>query len=152
MLAGTAERLTGGREALSRYRGDVVLIVNTASQCGFTPQFAELQELYASRADDGFVILGFPSDSFDQELDDAQAIKDVCEKNFGVKFPMFARTSVTGDDAHPLFKRLAAAVGEEPKWNFNKYLLDRRGRVVGRFDSGDIPVEEIDRLLAVTKS
>jgi glutathione peroxidase len=152
VLSGTARRLTGGRDSLSRYRGDVVLVVNTASQCGYTPQFAELQELYASRARDGFVILGFPSDSFDQELDDAQAIKDVCEKNFGVKFPMFAKTAVTGEDANPLFKRLAAAVGEEPKWNFNKYLVDRRGRVVGRFDSGDIPVEEIDRLLSVEKS
>lgn len=152
VLVGTATRLTGSSDALSRYRGDVVLVVNTASQCGYTPQFAELQELYASRRARGLTILGFPSDSFDQELDDAQAIKDVCEKNFGVRFPMFAKTPVTGEDAHPLFRRLASESGEEPQWNFNKYLVDRRGRVVGRFDSSEIPVEEIDRLLAVAKS
>lgn len=147
VLTGTAERLTGGQDDLAKYRGDVVLVVNTASQCGYTPQFADLQELYAARKDDGFTILGFPSDSFNQELDDAQAIKEVCEKNFGVAFPMFAKTRVTGDDASPLFKALAAATGEEPSWNFNKYLLDRDGKVVGKFDSGDIPAEQIDELL-----
>ncbi|MTD46490.1 glutathione peroxidase [Conexibacter sp. W3-3-2] len=150
VLTGTAERLTGGRDDLADYRGDVVLVVNTASQCGFTGQFADLQELYAARKDRGFTILGFPSDSFDQELDDAQAIREVCEKNFGVEFPMFAKTAVTGDDAAPLFKRLAAATGEQPSWNFNKYLLDREGRVVGKFDSGDIPTDQIDELLAAT--
>jgi glutathione peroxidase len=150
VLAGRAERLTGGSEDLAAFRGDVVLVVNTASQCGFTPQFAQLQELYAARSDEGLTILGFPSDSFDQELDDAEAISEVCEKNFGVRFPMFAKTSVTGEDAHPLFRRLAAATGEEPRWNFNKYLLDREGNVVGRFDSGEIPQDEIDRLLAAS--
>ncbi len=147
VLTGTAERLTGGADDLAKYRGDVVLVVNTASQCGYTPQFADLQEIYAARKDDGFTILGFPSDSFNQELDDEQAIKEVCEKNFGVAFPMFAKTSVTGDDASPLFKALAAATGEEPSWNFNKYLVDRDGKVVGKFDSGDIPTQEIDALL-----
>lgn len=152
VLSGTAERLTGGTENLAKYRGDVVLVVNTASQCGFTPQFAELQEVYAERAAKGFTILGFPSDSFDQELDDAEAIAEVCEKNFGVRFPMFAKTSVTGEDAHPLFRRLAEAAGEEPSWNFNKYLLDRRGRVVAKYGSSDVPVQDIDRLLARSAS
>lgn len=152
VLSGTAERLTGGTEDLAKYRGDVVLVVNTASQCGFTPQFAELQALYAERAAKGFTILGFPSDSFDQELDDAKAIAEVCERNFGVRFPMFAKTSVTGEDAHPLFRRLAAAAGEEPSWNFNKYLLDRRGRVVAKYGSSDVPVQDIDRLLARGRS
>jgi glutathione peroxidase len=147
VLTGKAERLTGGSDDLAKYRGDVVLVVNTASQCGYTPQFADLQELYAARKGDGFTILGFPSDSFDQELDDAEAIKEVCEKNFGVAFPMFAKTSVTGEDAAPLFRALAEATGEEPSWNFNKYLVDRKGRVVGHFDSGDIPTAEIDALL-----
>lgn len=147
-LSGTAERLTGGTEDLARYRGDVVLVVNTASQCGFTPQFAQLQELYAERSSQGFTILGFPSDSFDQELDDARAIADVCRRNFGVRFPMFAKTSVTGEDAHPLFRRLAQATGREPSWNFAKYLLDRDGRVVGTYGSSEVPVQDIDRLLA----
>ena len=139
LLIGTADRLTGGATDLADFRGDVVLVVNTASQCGYTPQFGELQELHEDLAGEGLTILGFPSDSFAQELDDATAISEVCHRNFGVEFPMFARTEVTGEDAHPLFARLAEATGEEPRWNFNKYLLARDGTVVGRFDSSDRP-------------
>lgn len=152
LLGGRAERIDGTVERLERYRGRVVLVVNTASRCGFTPQFEGLQALYAEHRDAGFVILGFPSNDFKQELAEDGAVADFCRANFGVDFPMFARVRVTGDDAHPLFRRLADR-SQAPEWNFQKYLLDRRGRLAAVYSPGvepDAPAirRELARLLA----
>lgn len=151
VLQGTYTKLTGGRVDLARYRGDVVLVVNTATECGFTPQFGGLEALYKARRSSGFTLLGFPSNDFAQESRNDGEIAEFCKANFGVTFPMFSRTEVTGDDAAPLFRRLGAEAGE-PEWNFNKYLLDRDGKVVARFGSGTEPdapelTEKVDALL-----
>ena len=152
LLRGRATRLNGRRDDLARYRGDVVLVVNTASQCGYTPQFAGLERLYRERRADGLVLLGFPANDFaGQEPRSDEEIASFCRENFGVSFPMFAKTTVTGARAHPLYRRLAAAAGA-PEWNFNKYLIDRRGRVVARFGAGTEPdapelTKRIDALL-----
>jgi len=129
------ERLDGTSEDLSQYLGKVVLVVNTASKCGFTPQFEGLQELYEQRGGDDFVILGFPSNNFaDQEpLADGE-IAEFCQVNFGVTFPMFAKIEVKGEGAAPLFRELG-----EPDWNFNKYLLDREGKVTGHWHAQTTP-------------
>lgn len=152
VLGGRAERIDGTVERLERYRGRVVLVVNTASRCGFTPQFEALQALYAEHRDRGFVILGFPSNDFKQELAENKAVADFCRANFGVGFPMFSRVQVTGDDALPLFRRLAAR-SQAPEWNFQKYLLDRRGRLSAVYAPGVEPGapairQELARLLA----
>jgi glutathione peroxidase len=134
LLEGTMTRLDGSETDLSRYSGDVVLVVNTASECGFTPQFDELQALYEEHRDDGFVILGFPADDFAQEPRSDEEIADFCEANFGVEFPMFAKSAVTGPDANPLFASLP-----EPDFNFNKYLLDRDGELVANWGASTTP-------------
>lgn len=156
VLRGPIELIDGGRLPVARLRGRVVLVVNTASRCGFTPQFGGLQELSASRRDAGLSVIGFPSDDFDQELDDATGIAEFCELNYGVDFPMAAPGRVTGADAQPLFRaivRRPGPAGAEPEWNFTKYVLDRRGRLVARFASWVEPddpriVATVDRLLA----
>jgi glutathione peroxidase len=139
VLRGTYTRLNGRRDDLARYRGDVVLVVNTATECGYTPQLEGLQALYREHRSDGLVVLGFPANDFaGQEPRSNDEIAEFCEANYGVTFPMFAKTVVTGEGANPLFRRLGAAVGA-PEWNFNKYLVDRRGRVVARFGAGTEP-------------
>ena len=139
VLEGSLPLLTGEEQDLSEYRGDVVLVVNTASECGYTSQFEGLQELDEERSADGFTVLGFPADDVaGQEPRDDAAIADFCEENFGVEFPMFAKSDVLGETANPLFKRLAEEAGE-PTWNFNKYLLDRKGRVVEHYEQGTPP-------------
>ena len=139
VLHGTFTRLDGEREALGSYRGSVVLVVNTATACGYTPQFAGLEALYRAHRDEGLVVLGFPANDFGgQEPRSNTEIAEFCKDNYGVTFPMFAKTTVTGERAHPLFRRLSAAAGE-PVWNFNKYLVDRRGKVVARFGAGIEP-------------
>ena len=131
----TMERLNGDPQSLSNYRGRVVLIVNTASECGFTPQFEPLEALYRQKREQGFVILGFPENDFaGQEPRSNSEIAQFCKANFGVSFPMFAKVHVTGDQAAPLFRELPP-----PDWNFNKYLLDRRGRLVGNWGSATEP-------------
>jgi glutathione peroxidase len=120
---------------LCQYAGKVVLVVNTASYCGFTYQYEGLEKLYAKYAPRGLVVLGFPSNDFKQEAADAKKIADLCYNTYGVKFPMFASTVVTGTHANPLYSDLIKATGNQPEWNFNKYLIDRNGKVIGYFPS-----------------
>jgi len=153
VLEHTVTEIDGDESSMERYKGKVVLIVNTASKCGFTPQYEGLQALHESKSDDGLVILGFPSNDFmGQEPGSNEQIQAFCTTEYGVTFPMFEKVSVKGETAHPLFKDLNEAVGE-PGWNFNKYLIDREGDVVARYGSGVAPDDEelvahIDRLIA----
>ena len=124
----------------SAYGGDVLLIVNTASKCGFTPQFEGLEAMNARYADRGFAVLGFPSGDFrEQEFEDEDQIREFCTLTYGVKFPMFERVHVVGDAATPLYRALARETGEVPKWNFHKYLVGRDGRVLGQWGSRTSP-------------
>ncbi len=141
----TVKRLNGEEVSLSSYRGQVLLIVNTASQCGFTPQYAGLENLYRQFKDRGLVVLGFPCNQFGgQEPGDETAIGQFCEMNFGVSFPMFAKVEVNGDNAHPLYiwlkNQAPGVLGTEAiKWNFTKFLVDRNGKVVERFAPATTP-------------
>jgi glutathione peroxidase len=135
-----------GKEVhLSDYRGKVVMIVNVASKCGFTPQYTGLEKLYKTYADQGFVILGFPADNFGhQEPGSNSDIKTFCTSKYEVTFPMMSKISVKGDDKAPLYKFLTeeATAGEfkgEISWNFNKFLVDRNGNLIGRFASPTTP-------------
>lgn len=141
-------------QSLCQYSGKVVVVVNTASFCGFTPQYQGLEALYARYKDRGLVVLGFPSNDFSQETGSNKEIADFCENTFGVKFPMFTKTSVTGKDANPLFKQLAAKTGTMPRWNFYKYVIARDGSSVTSFNSTADPagrafIQEIEKQLAV---
>ena len=122
-------------QSLCQYSGKVLLIVNTASYCGFTPQYKGLEALHAVYKDRGLVVLGFPSNDFDQESGSNRQIADFCENTYGVKFPMFGKSSVRGAQANPLYRQLATVTGLEPKWNFYKFLVDRNGKVVGTYSS-----------------
>jgi glutathione peroxidase len=126
-------------QALCQYSGKVVLVVNTASYCGFTSQFEGLEALNAKYAARGLVVLGFPSGDFKQEDADARKTAEVCFNTYGVKFPMFTDTRVRGSQAHPLFAELARATGSQPSWNFNKYLVGRDGRPIAHFGSMTAP-------------
>jgi glutathione peroxidase len=133
-----ATTITGEQRALSDYQGKVVLVVNTASKCGFTPQFEGLEKLYADLAEQGLVVLGFPSDQFaHQEFDSDKETADFCQLNYGVTFPMFHKIDVNGSNAHPLFtwlrKEKTGILGDAIKWNFTKFLVNRSGEVVGRY-------------------
>jgi len=139
-------------QSLCQYAGRVVLVVNTASYCGFTPQYKGLEALHARYKDRGLVVLGFPSNDFKQEKASNKEIAEFCESTFGVKFPMFGASSVRGEAANPLFKQLAAQSGTTPKWNFYKYLIARNGAVVGSWASTTRPddkalVQEIEKQL-----
>ncbi len=124
---------------LCQYSGKVLLVVNTASYCGFTSQFEGLEALNAKYAARGLVVLGFPSNDFKQEDADAKKIADLCFNTYGVKFPMFTTVPVRGSGAHPLFAQLAQATGKQPGWNFNKYLIDRSGKPVAHYGSTTAP-------------
>ena len=143
----TAQRLNGEPQTLDAYRGKVVLIVNTASQCGFTPQYAGLEELYRRFKDQGFVVLGFPCNQFGaQEPGDAETISQFCQTRFDVSFPLFAKIDVNGDNTHPLYtwlKREAAGIlgTEAIKWNFTKFLINREGKVIDRYAPATRPDE-----------
>jgi len=132
------------------YKNKTLLIVNTASKCGFTPQFKELQALSEKYADKGLVVLGFPSDDFMQEHDDEEKTAEVCYINYGVKFPMFSTSAVRGDDVNPVFKALIAKTGEKPSWNFNKYLVSKDEQSVMHFGSKVSPADA-DFVAAVEK-
>lgn len=123
-----------------RYAGQVLLIVNTASKCGYTPQYEGLEALHQRYAAQGFAVLGFPSNDFKgQEPGSEKEIQEFCTLTYGVKFPMFEKVVVTGDGATPLYKSLASATGTSPAWNFHKYLIGRDGRVVANFPSKVAP-------------
>ena len=148
------ETLPGEDASLCQYAGKVVLVVNTASRCGYTPQYDGLEKLYRKYKGAGLVILGFPSNDFGaQEPGSAQEIARFCEQNYGVTFPMFAKTGVAAGTANPFYEMLATASGSRPRWNFHKYLVDRRATKVVPFDTKVTPqdpkfVAEIERLLA----
>ena len=148
--------IEGKEQSLSNYKGKVLLIVNVASKCGFTPQYAGLEKLYATYHDKGLEVLGFPCNQFrNQEPEDEKAIQSFCTLNFGVKFPMFSKIKVNGNDAHPLYKYLkkeqTGFLGTESiKWNFTKFLVDKEGTVVDRYGSATKPSEideDIKKLL-----
>ncbi|MCX7893061.1 MAG: glutathione peroxidase [Burkholderiales bacterium] len=128
--------LLGEARSLCQYRGKVILFVNTASQCGFTPQYEGLEKLYRKYKDQGLVVLGFPANDFGrQEPGSNREIADFCQVNYGVSFPMFAKSTVVGPGANALYADLARMSGRAPKWNFHKYLVDRTGAQVLSFDS-----------------
>jgi glutathione peroxidase len=134
----SAQSLGGKPVSLGDYQGKVVLVVNTASQCGFTPQYAGLETLYQQYKDQGLVILGFPCNQFgQQEPGGAEDIAQTCQINYGVSFPMFAKVDVNGQQAHPLFQWLTARLpgwfGRRVKWNFTKFLIGRDGQPIKRF-------------------
>ena len=140
--------------SLCQFRGKVLLIVNTASECGYTPQYQGLEQLYRRYRDRGLVVLGFPANDFGgQEPGSNRQIADFCQVNYGVSFPLFAKSSVAGAGANPLFRDLASKTGKPPRWNFHKYLVDRDGATVVSFDTRTEPLDrkltgEIERLLA----
>jgi glutathione peroxidase len=140
--------------SICQYKGKVLLIVNTASQCGYTPQYEGLEKLYRRYKDRGLVVLGFPSNDFGgQEPGANKEIAKFCEANYGVSFPMFTKTSVAKGEVNPFYVRLAKATGTAPGWNFHKYLVDRSGTQAASFATKVEPsdpklVREIERLLA----
>ncbi len=155
----SAETLDGRSASLSEFNGKVLLIVNTASQCGFTPQYAGLEALYRTYKERGLAVLGFPCNQFGaQEPGTAAEIGAFCERNYGVSFPMFAKIDVNGEKTHPLYRflkkekpgLLGPLGGGSIKWNFTKFLVDRSGKVVGRFASTTKPeslARNIEKLL-----
>jgi len=140
-----ANTLRGEEESLSKYKDKVLLVVNTASKCGFTPQYKGLQEVYEKYKDRGFEVLGFPSNQFaGQEPGGSEDIAEYCEINYGVTFPMYEKIDVKGSDAHPLFKYLSKEApgilgSKSIKWNFTKFLVDREGRVLKRYSPNTTP-------------
>ena len=153
VLRHTVERLQDEKpQNLCQYAGQVVVVVNTASYCGFTPQYKSLEALYDKYKDKGLVVLGFPSNDFSQEPGNNQKIADFCENTYGVKFPMFSKTTVRGGDASPLFKQLTQLSDTSPKWNFYKYLISRDGKQVKSYNSNTDPMDkaflaEVEKLL-----
>jgi glutathione peroxidase len=151
----SAQRLNGDQQGLADYRGKVLLIVNTASRCGFTPQYVGLEELYRRFKDQGLVVLGFPCNQFGaQEPGDAEAIGQFCQTRFDVTFPLFAKIDVNGASADPLYAWLkheaAGILGTEAiKWNFTKFLIDREGKVVHRYAPATPPDELVEAVVAL---
>ena len=152
----SAERLASGEEALADYAGKVLLIVNTASHCGFTPQYEGLETLYQKYKDRGLLVLGFPCNQFGaQEPGRESEISSFCQKNYGVSFPMFAKIEVNGDNTHPLYQHLKKSApgllgSEAIKWNFTKFLVSQQGEIIKRYASATAPDaigEDIEKLL-----
>ncbi|MCO4339251.1 glutathione peroxidase [Staphylococcus agnetis] len=145
------ERSNGDTYKLSQYKGDVMLIVNTASECGFTPQFKDLQALYDKYKDQGFIVLGFPCNQFGhQEPGSGAEAMQNCQLNYGVTFPMHQKIEVNGANAHPLFQYLksqqSGILNEKIKWNFTKFLINREGQVVKRFSPQKQPLQLSDAI------
>lgn len=141
-----ARRITGQDQRLADYLGSVVLVVNTASKCGLTPQFTGLEKLYSDLRDQGLVVLGFPCDQFaNQEFGADEETAEFCQLNYGVSFPMFAKVDVNGRNAHPLFAWLRSeqggVLGDAIKWNFTKFLVNREGEVVRRYGPTVAPAD-----------
>jgi glutathione peroxidase len=162
VLGFTMNRIDGTSEDLAKYKGKVIVMVNTASQCGYTPQYEGLEKLYEERKDAGLVILGFPANNFGaQEPGTNKDIAKFCTDNFKVSFPMFEKISVKGADQHALYKKLTsqpAPIGGDPKWNFTKFVVDKSGKVVARFDAAKTEkktdlepalLKKVDELLGV---
>jgi glutathione peroxidase len=148
-----ATTIDGEDRDLGDYVGEVVLVVNTASECGFTPQYEGLQQLFTTYADRGFTVLGFPCDQFgNQEPGSEDEIAGFCERNYGVSFPMFAKIDVNGADAHPLYEWLKdeqrGLLGGRIKWNFTKFLIGRDGTPIARFAPQKEPAELADDIAA----
>jgi glutathione peroxidase len=142
----SARTITGEERALSDFAGQAVLVVNTASKCGFTPQYSGLQSLYETHRDDGFVVLGFPCNQFmKQEPGSEDEIAEFCRLDYGVTFPMFAKIDVNGSDTHPLYRWLKAEqggrLGGTIKWNFTKFLVGRDGQVIARYSPSTEPAD-----------
>ncbi|MFI8496610.1 glutathione peroxidase [Peribacillus butanolivorans] len=146
------KKINGETVSLEEYKGKVMIIVNTASKCGFSPQYDDLQSLYVQYKDDGLVLLGFPCNQFlNQEPGDDLEIDSYCKLNHGVTFPMFAKVNVNGKDAHPLFSYITenapGVMGSKSiKWNFTKFLIDREGNIVSRYAPRTKPLEIEDDL------
>lgn len=139
-------------QSLCQYAGKVVLVVNTASYCGFTVQYEGLEALYAKYQNQGFVVLGFPSNNFGkQEPGSGKEIADFCFNTYGVKFPMFAKSEVVGPKRNPLYENLFAATRVAPTWNFHKYLIDRGGKPVASFSS-NVPPDNVNIVTAIEKA
>lgn len=141
--------MTGRTVQMSQYKGKVILIVNTASKCGFTPQLAELESLYKSYQEKGLVILAFPSNDFKQDPEENTKIQQFASDTYGVTFPLFEKIKITGKDKHPLYEHLTKAkpglLMSEVTWNFEKFLIDRDGNVVERFGSTSSPLKSIKK-------
>ena len=149
----TFDSIDGGTYGSADFAGKVVLLVNTASLCGYTPQYSALQKLQDTYKDQGLVVFAVPSDDFDQEKASNGEVKSFCELNYGITLPMSVIAHVTGPEAHPLYLWLKQTAGFEPEWNFNKVLFDRQGNVVGTWRSGAEPIgseieTEVQRLLS----
>lgn len=144
----TMKDIDGKDVKLDTYKGKVALLVNTASQCGYTPQYEGLEKIYEKYKDQGFVILGFPANNFGgQEPGTNAEIKEFCALKYKTSFPMFAKISVKGEDQHPLYKYLTSKETDpkfagDIKWNFNKFLVDKNGKIIARFDSKETPESE----------
>jgi glutathione peroxidase len=152
----SAKLNTGEEKPLADYRGKVLLIVNTASKCGFTPQYKGLEELYKKYGEKGFEILGFPCDQFGHmEPGSDEEIRSFCELNYGVTFPLFARIDVNGVSQHPLYKHLKSEagglIGDSIKWNFTKFLVSREGKVLGRYAPTTAPEKIADDIVNALK-
>lgn len=131
--------IEGGEHEFAAWRGRVLLVVNTASFCGYTPQYAALQRLHERYAARGLVVLGVPSNDFNQESGTNQQVREFCDAQFGIDFPMAGLSRVRGVQAHPFFRWVSARAGGEPRWNFHKYLVARDGRSVQGFATGVVP-------------
>lgn len=154
LLNQTVPRLQDDKSIdLCQYAGKVVLVVNTASYCGFTPQYKGLEAMYKKYGPEGLVVLGFPSNDFNQEMKDPSKIAAFCKDTYSVNFPMFAPSHVTEPQPNAFYKKLILATGDQPKWNFYKYLIDRQGKVVNVYSSLTTPenAELVDTIQALLK-
>jgi glutathione peroxidase len=143
----------GETYTLGKYKGKTLLIVNTATKCGLAPQFEELEELYEEYKADDFIVLGFPSNQFKQEVDSAEEAAEACRSTYGVTFPMHEIVTANGKNAHPLFQLLTkeakGMIGDTIKWNFTKFLVDKKGNIINRFAPTTMPFSFRDEIEAI---